>query len=66
MHDNESWLTGLDHGRGIPTEIASANHTHHNKKIRIEVLISTLILYELRFITALLSHIFFSHSHWIC
>jgi hypothetical protein len=43
MHDNESWLTGLDDGRGVPTEITSANQTHHNKKIRIENKNSTLI-----------------------
>ena len=30
--NDESWLTGFDGGRGVPTEISSANQTHHNKK----------------------------------
>ena len=44
--NDESWLTGLDDGRGVPTDISSANQTHHNKKIRIGDVIPTLILYE--------------------
>ena len=49
MLNDESWLTGLDDGRGVPTDISSANQTHHNKKIRIGDVIPTLILYELKF-----------------
>nr|DAQ50373.1 MAG TPA: hypothetical protein [Caudoviricetes sp.] len=43
IQEDESWLTSLATGVVSQLEITSANQTHHNKKIRIEVLISTLI-----------------------